>query len=278
MMFARCGMPDRWLGRMVSLVLLCLSLFAPARASAMQPTGDLAGCFKYVGRGMSEFRMEGEIYRNNCGKIVKVGVCMRNVMGATLGSVKAIGCVDKYVTPGEFAVTGGIISIVACDMDPILDEHTGTASCPEPKPKPASRDSLARSRASEQVAAQAAAQAEEERQLENDLQQLTERLSKGDPVNGCLKLIDKRGPGFEKAFQNTCSHPVQFSYCVEDAKSLFRCKVSPPRGEGMGSVGPRGWSAIPDWYNGGRIHWLACKGKLGEVLPMLNTNGKSGCF
>jgi hypothetical protein len=97
-------------------------------------------------------------------------------------------------------------------------------------------------------------------------------------VNKCLKVIDKRGAGFEKALLNSCSFQVQFTFCVEDPKSLFRCRGNPPKGEGADFVGPGKSRAIPDWYNGGRIHWIACKGKLGEVLPMMNNNGKTGCF
>lgn len=248
-----------------------LLLAVPACVYAMQPSGDMAECFVYTGRGPM-YGIMGEKYQNNCGKPVNVGICMRNQgSGPYATSAKAVGCVSQSVRAGEpFAVTGGIISVVACSGTPNLDERMGSASCPESQ--------RSRSGDASRATSQAPVQTEEERQLENDLKRLTERPSKGDPVNGCLKLIDKRGAGFEKAFQNTCSYPVQYTYCVEDPKSLFRCRGNPPKGEGADSVGPGGWRAIPDWYNGGRIHWLACKGKLGEVLPMLNTNGKSGCF
>lgn len=251
------------------LVSASLVLF-PLVSWAVEVTGDLASCFKYMGR-QEAYGIMADRYDNNCGKAVSIGVCLRDFQTDLYSRPKPIGCTTDYKSPGQsFFITGGAISISACSGKPILDETTGSATCSPPKTAPRPPSVPAASSGSSGNAGGTA--------MPDDEPKFRERPSKGEPVNKCLKVIDKRGAGFEKALQNSCSFPIQFTYCVEDPKSLFRCRVNPPKGEGAGSVGPGKFSAIPDWYQGGRIHWIACKGKLGEVLPMMNSNGKTGCF
>lgn len=232
------------------------------------PAGtDMSGCMRVT----KTYNVGGPSYKewtNSCGKTVYFGAC-----------VPGVGCDSGLIGTGSTAnINATATALTFCSGPVQIDDRSGSASCAAPKAAPMQRPSQSNVSGQGNAGIAVSPKESDDSQLENDLERITERPSKGDPVNGCLKLIDKRGAGFKKAFQNTCSYHVQYTYCVEDPKSLFRCRGNPPKGEGMEFVGPGAWRAIPDWYNGGRIHWLACKGKLGEVLPMLNSNGKSGCF
>ena len=81
---------------------------------------------------------------------------------------------------------------------------------------------------------------------------------------------------------NSCGYPVAFTFCIDGANSALSCKAS---GEDIGSgtdtigagktqdtgyVGSEGHSI--------QTHWHACRGKLGDVLPMMRSRSLGACM
>lgn len=196
-------------------------------------------------------------WRNTCSQTVWVGMCTPDA-----------GCSSTTISGnGTLILNDGATSMAFCSKDPEVSGQT--VRCGGAQTGPGSAPSASSGGVSSRPSAS----------IVDDEPQFGDRQKKQEVASQCLKVVPARGPGYTRGFKNSCSHPVQYTFCVVDEKSLFNCKVRPPRGEGAGSVGPGKTAAIPDWHAGSEIFYVGCKGGLGETLPLMNQNGgKTGCY
>jgi hypothetical protein len=103
------------------------------------------------------------------------------------------------------------------------------------------------------------------------------QATRAQPVNDCLTLQRDRYNNLH--IVNLCSYPVQYSYCYSGSNSRsFEC-ATPPAGRGKSEVETGGTQMLPDSTTARGVQWLACRGSLGEVLPLFNSEGgKTGCY
>lgn len=103
------------------------------------------------------------------------------------------------------------------------------------------------------------------------------QVPKSAPVSDCLQL--KRDKNNVFVGTNICNFTVQYSYCVESTdRSLFACKNPNGSDEGAGWVRAGGTTTFVGSSKGTGVRWIACKGRIGEVLPFINHKGKQGCY
>lgn len=78
---------------------------------------------------------------------------------------------------------------------------------------------------------------------------------------------------------NKCDFTVQLAYCFTTPGTVWTCRSHGGRSGGGGDgIGPGLWKSLPDDPRGYDVKFVACRGKLGEVLALLEANGKTGCF
>lgn len=84
----------------------------------------------------------------------------------------------------------------------------------------------------------------------------------------CLVLV----PGKAQTFRNSCSFPIQFTYCVTQTGYAASCKAPPRVGAMADSAAPgeERWLIVDgDAHPNLSYRIFACRGRLGEVLPFL---------
>lgn len=103
---------------------------------------------------------------------------------------------------------------------------------------------------------------------------------KSPTVNECVSL--SRGKYNHIKLTNRCDFTISYSYCLRATPdNIFACKdIENGEGEGTDELGAgltTPWG-LPESAKATGIQWIACRGSLGEVLPMYNRNGKHGCY
>lgn len=103
---------------------------------------------------------------------------------------------------------------------------------------------------------------------------------KSPTVNECVSL--SRGKYNHIKLTNRCDFTISYSYCLRATPdNIFACKdIVNGEGEGTDELGAgltTPWG-LPESAKATGIQWIACRGSLGEVLPMYNRNGKHGCY
>lgn len=104
------------------------------------------------------------------------------------------------------------------------------------------------------------------------------QVPKSAAVNDCLKF--NRDKDNRIAVTNVCNFTVQYSWCLKSPDrsiSVFACK-DPYQGEGSAGLRAGGTTSLQGSTKATGVRWIACRGTIGEVLPLLSQNGKNGCY
>jgi hypothetical protein len=90
-------------------------------------------------------------------------------------------------------------------------------------------------------------------------------------ADDCVEIV--RG----NHMRNRCSEPIQVSYCyARQKKGTYGVCGNPPQGQLLKGLAPGKDEWMPEFY-GGRVEFIACRGRLGEVSPVFKPD-KRGCF
>ena len=100
-------------------------------------------------------------------------------------------------------------------------------------------------------------------------------------VDACIRFADKGTSAVGDAtITNTCKFAVEVAYCYKGGRGDTYDCPSPPRTKRLDSLGPGETHSLPDYKRGSNngVAWVACKGLIGTVTPLLNSSGgKTGC-
>ncbi len=100
-------------------------------------------------------------------------------------------------------------------------------------------------------------------------------------VDGCIRFAEGGvSASGDATITNTCKFAVEVAYCYKaGGGGAYDCP-SPPRTRRLDSLSPGATHNLPEYKRGSNngAVWVACKGLIGTVTPLLNSSGgKTGC-